>query len=176
MAQPGTFWIAHTLYFGPLILLLVLLWRPISKIVQRQGAGLVLCFGLAVVLGAGSESRKLVNFLPFLVLFAVSAAGEISTRPARLAALAAASLVFSKIWLPMTQSIELPWVGEIAWRAVYVSSRGPWLDHGWYLAQLPFVLAMAWLLWRWTATSRAGQSSAVEAQAGRESTSAKRSL
>jgi hypothetical protein len=148
--QPGIFLVAHALHYGPLVLLLVLLWRPISESIRRQGTGLVLCFALAILLGVGSESRKLMNFYPMAVLFLAQAAEPIFASPRRLAAAAALSVVFSKIWLPMSGPLTLPFVGEVTWRALYASSRGPWMDHGWWAAQGVVVLAVGALFYAWS--------------------------
>jgi hypothetical protein len=66
--QPGGFFLAHVLYFGPVLLFLLPLWPEVSRSARQHGTGLVACFALAAVLSVGSESRKLINFLPFVVL------------------------------------------------------------------------------------------------------------
>jgi hypothetical protein len=146
VVQPGVSWVAHAVHYGPLVLLLPLLWPRISENVRRQGTGLVLCFALAVVLGAGSESRKLLNFYPVIVLFLVQAAEPLCASRGRILALGALSLLFSKIWLPMAEPLTLPLVGELGWRELYASSRGPWIDHGaWAVQGIAVVAVGAWL-------------------------------
>lgn len=98
------------------------------------------------MLGAGSESRKLLNFYPVIVLFLVQAAEPLFASRGRILTLAGLSLLFSKIWLPMAEPLTLPFVGEVGWRDLYASSRGPWIDHGWWAVQGIAVVAVgAWL-------------------------------
>lgn len=156
ITAPGIFFVAHTLLYGPLVLFLLFLWRPISENIRRQGTGLVLCFALALVLSTGSESRKLLNFYPFIVLFLVQAAEGVATRPRRLATLAVLSLILSKIWLPMARELTLPLFGAVQWFTLYASSHGPWIDRYWYAVQLPVVLVVALLVYLWCKGGREG--------------------
>ena len=66
---------ANILYFGPAIMLLAFLGVPVAWLIQRQGTGMVLCLAIAFALGINNESRKLISFFPFVVLFVVQAAG-----------------------------------------------------------------------------------------------------
>lgn len=150
VTQPGIFYLAHVLYFGPLLLFLPFLWPRVSSLVKRQGTGLISCFALALLMSVGSESRKLINFLPFVVLFLVQALEDLVTTPRRFATLAALALVFSKIWLPMDQALSIPFVGAVEWRSLYVSSRGPWIDHPTYVIQLVLVLLVIPLVYSWS--------------------------
>lgn len=147
--QPGIFLVAHTVHYGPLVLLLLFLWRPISASIARTGTGLVLCFVLAVLLSAGSESRKLMNFYPAAVLFLAQAAAPIFHSRGRMLGLAVLSVFFSKIWLPMDGPLDLPGVGEIGWRTLYRSTQGPWIDDAWWAGQGILVLATAALFYAW---------------------------
>ena len=149
ITQPGIFWLAHVLYFGPILIVLPFLWRRMSRSIQQEGVGLTLCFALAVVIGAGSESRKLLNFYPFVVLFLADAVNGIVRGWRQVAVLAMLSFAISKVWLPMDHDLSLPWGGTIGWRALYVSSRGPWIDHTWYVLQLGLILLITLVLFRW---------------------------
>ena len=146
VVQPGVAWVAHPLYYGPLVLLLLLLWRPISESIRRQGTGLILCFVLAVILGAGSESRKLINFYPVIALFMIQVAEPLFATRARMLAIAGLSVLFSRIWLPMNETLTLPVWGDLDWLRLYRQGDGPWMNHAAWLAQGLLVLAtLAWL-------------------------------
>ncbi|MCP5043137.1 MAG: hypothetical protein GY944_19095 [bacterium] len=147
--QPGIFIIAHALHYGPLILLLLFVWKRCSEEIRRQGTGLVLCFALAVLLSVGSESRKLINFYPAVLLFLVHAVEPIFRSTWRMASIAGLSVLVSKIWLPMSESLEVPWIGEITWSTLYHSSRGPWINAYWWAGQSVLMLAIAALLYAW---------------------------
>ncbi len=152
--QPATFWLAHMLYYGPLLAFLPFVWNRLAREVTRHGTGLVGSFGLAVVLGLGSESRKWINFLPFLVLFLIAALRHLEWTRARLTVWFALALIVSKVWLPMDRALDLPWLGEVDWRQLYQSSRGPWIDEWVYALQLVPLLAVVGLAWRWSREAR----------------------
>ncbi len=145
VTQPGSALLAHALYFGPLLLFLPFAWSRLCSAVQRQGTGLVLCTALALGIAVGSESRKLINFLPFATLFLVAALDGVVTTARQRWGLAALAVVFSKVWLPMDHTLRLPFLRPISWRTLYMSSRGPWIDDTWYAIQLVPVLAV--LVW-----------------------------
>jgi hypothetical protein len=155
VTQPGVFYVAHVLFFGPLLVLVPFLWRPMCRAVERRGTGLVLCFALAVLIGAGSESRKLMNFYPFLVLVLAEQADR-SLRDWRpIGLMAALSVLVSKVWLPMGQDLDLPLLGTVGWRTLYVSSRGPWIDHGSYVFQGALVAVLTVVAYRWLSAAKA---------------------
>ncbi|MDB9493879.1 hypothetical protein PN441_19555 [Spirulina major CS-329] len=57
--QPGVFWLAHVLYWGPLIILITFLWQPMCKAIRTYGMGLTVWMLFSVMLALGSESRHL---------------------------------------------------------------------------------------------------------------------
>lgn len=54
--QPATFWVAHMLYYGPLLAFLPFVWNRLAREVTRHGSGLVVPL-LAVVALARRWSR-----------------------------------------------------------------------------------------------------------------------
>lgn len=152
--QPSIFFLAHVLYFGPILLFYLFLWPRVSGVVRAQGAGLVLCFAMAVVLSLGSESRRLINFLPFAIVFLVTAMSGVAATRLRWTVLAALTFLISKAWLPMDRTLAVPFAGELEWRTLYVSSRGPWIGHTAYTIQLLPVLLLLPLLYFWSKSAR----------------------
>ena len=148
ITQPGIFCLAHVLFFGPMLIFVPVLWSPMCRSIQRRGAGLTLCFALALVIAAGSESRKLMNFYPFVVLFLAERVDRSLPEAWHVRMLAVLSLLVSKVWLPMGQDLPLPLLGTIPWRSFYVSSRGPWIDHPSYLIQGVLMSIVAVLVYR----------------------------
>jgi hypothetical protein len=148
VTQPGIFCLAHILFFGPMLILVPFLWGPMCRSIQRRGAGLTLCFALALAIGAGSESRKLMNFFPFVALFLAERLDRSVRGAWHVGMLAILSLLVSKVWLPMGQDLPVPLLGTIPWRSLYVSSRGPWIDHASYVLQGAFVSIVAVLVYR----------------------------
>ncbi len=150
ITEPGIFLLAHVLYFGPIIILTVLLWPRVASSLISNGTGLALCCILALLIGAGSESRKWINFFPVIVLATTHAAQSLNWTRWRLALFAGLSLLLSKVWMPMAQDVSLPVVGEVSWRTLYSSSRGPWIDHDLYLGQAVVVAAVAGAIYYFT--------------------------
>jgi hypothetical protein len=101
VAKPGVFYLAHVLYFGPILLITLFLWGPTCRLLHRYGVGLTLCAALAVVLGINSESRHLIFFLPIFVAFTIKATDSLAWRPVQYGLIAVMSLLFSKVWLTM---------------------------------------------------------------------------
>jgi hypothetical protein len=148
VTQPGIFCLAHILFFGPMLILVPFVWGPMCRSIQRRGAGLTLCFVLALAIGTGSESRKLMSFFPFVALFLAERLDRSVRGAWQVGMLATLSLLVSKVWLPMGQDLPLPLLGTIPWRSLYVSSRGPWIDHASYVLQGALVSIVAVLVHR----------------------------
>ena len=160
--QPFTFLLAHVLYFGPILIFLPFAWRAMCARIRRFGPGAVAYFGAAVILSLRSESRQLINVLPFVLLLLIPSLEEVVASWPRWATFIAVTVLCSKVWLPMDRTMVLPLVGPVDWRDLYVSSRGPWIDHGPYLLQLTLMLPVGVLFFFWWHT-RVDQHAAIEA-------------
>ena len=147
--QPFTFFLAHVLYFGPILIFLIFAWRGMCSRIREFGPGAVAYFAAAVILSLRSESRQLINVLPFvLLLLAPFLEGVLASWP-RWATFLGLTVICSKVWLPMDRTVVLPYLGALDWRDLYVSSRGPWIDHGAYLLQLALTVPVGVLFWYW---------------------------
>lgn len=136
MVYPGVSLIAHTVYFGPVILVALWLWRPVCGVIHRQGVGLTLVTVLAVCMGMFSESRCLVNFLPLLVPFVALAVQEqLAWRPVVYVGFCAASLALTRPWVNLNENFPRR----------YLENFGPWMTRGDYFtfATITFVLLVA---------------------------------
>ena len=147
--QPGVFYLGHVLYFGPLLLLLPVQWADVSRSIREQGTGMILFFSLAAMLALSSESRQLLNLLPFIVLPLALSLERLDWTRGRLATVAALSLLFSKVWMTMNLRHEIPLVGDVTFRFYYDASRGPWMSHLMYFSQGLVVLAVFALFYLW---------------------------
>lgn len=136
VTSPGMFLVAHTLYFGPIMLVLVWLWREIVPQVHRYGMGLTMVVLLAAPFSLMSESRNWINFFPILAVLTVKAldARQCSRNVYLLIALL--TFVGSRWWLPLN--------GNFPER--YFDCQGPWMTLAAYLWNLAFAVAMACLL------------------------------
>lgn len=99
LAKPALFYVAHVIFFGPIIVLALFFWKSACRIMHRYGLGLSFCVAFGLFLGLNSQSRQLFSFFPLVVIFVVKAMDEISWGPYHLFLFALVSFVLSKIWL-----------------------------------------------------------------------------
>jgi hypothetical protein len=139
VTMPLQFLVAHVLYFGPIVLLLVASWPNVQARVAKAGFGLVLTLGLTLALSLNSESRYLSNLWPMLVPFlAQDWDGRLS--PGQLGLFVSASLLFSKVWLLIGAPADP--LGEYP-AQLYFMNQGPWMSGFSYAVQGGALLALA---------------------------------
>jgi hypothetical protein len=142
VAKPGVFLVAHVVYFGPIVLAIVLLWPRVCERTGRQGLAMVLLAGAAVLLSVASESRQLLSFLPLLAAFSVQAIDDLPARRWHDLAFPATGLVLSKCWLPLNAGAPTGNLLEFP-DQLYFMNQGPWMSNGAYLVQGSIVLMLA---------------------------------
>jgi hypothetical protein len=99
LAKPAVFYVAHVMFYGPILILVFFWWKPVSRLIHQYGIGLILCITMGLIMGLNSESRHIFNFFPLIIPFVVKVA---DARPLRLwhhALFALLSVLFSKVWL-----------------------------------------------------------------------------
>jgi hypothetical protein len=101
LAKPALFYVAHVIFFGPIIVLALFFWKSACKVMHQYGLGLSLCMAFGLLLSLNSQSRQLFSFFPLVVIFVVKAVDDISWRPYHLFLFAFVSVVLSKVWLLM---------------------------------------------------------------------------
>ncbi|MBI4614314.1 MAG: hypothetical protein HY720_11940 [Planctomycetes bacterium] len=146
VVQPGVSIVGHTLYYGPFLLFLVFQWKPVIGSIRRQGPGFVWVMALTVLLAVGSNSRQLIFLYPFVVFALVHATERMSWGRIRTMSIAVLCVVFSKVWLPMDRDLVLPFFDDVAWRTLFMSSQGHWLNHRLYAIEAAGVVGVAFLL------------------------------
>lgn len=142
VTKPLIFVIAHTVYYGPPLILTYFLWKPICRLIHQHGMGLTVVMIVGVVLSINPESRRLINLLPFFVAFTVKAVESLRWNASRYWLMAGLSLLFSKIWLPInTRPLEGSPLDFPLQR--YFMNHGPWMSNQMYLIQGSIVLLTA---------------------------------
>jgi len=141
-ARPGEFLVAHTLYFGPVVLLGVCLFPRLCTAARPLGNGMVLVLAFGLLQFVNPLSRQMIGAMPFFVLALCLALDPFRLPGWFLWAFAAASLAVSKVWMhinagadPARSILEQPNV----WQR-YVSSTGNWMHTQDYLLQGAMVL------------------------------------
>ncbi|KKQ34488.1 MAG: hypothetical protein US51_C0037G0001, partial [Microgenomates group bacterium GW2011_GWA2_37_6] len=121
---PFIFLVSHVTYYGPIVLLIMLFWKKISKLIMGYGIGLVLLVLLSVIFAFESESRGLINLVPLIVVFTVKILDDIHFRPSFYWIFGIFSLFASKVWLPLNLDLGL-----------YFMNFGPWMSDSGYIVQ-----------------------------------------
>ena len=144
VAKPLVFALAHAVWFGPVIVVAVLLWKSVVRTAREYGLGLVGALGFGVVLGLNSESRGALTFLPIVALLAAKLAEDRIRSNSRLAILFGLGVFLSHAWFPLNRA---PWPAEdllaefpIQFMFMHV---GPYMTTQTYLIQGGIVVAVA---------------------------------
>lgn len=142
--------VSHAVYYGPVFLLLLLLWKRAGQMTVELGAGFVFVIAIFVVLSVFAESRFTFLLWPFVVAVVckVLSATGLPRLTQGLVALGAIGL--SKVWLIINQG---PWPKPdydalFEWpKSVYFSSLGPWMSVENYLIQGSIVAVLFLLIY-----------------------------
>lgn len=160
-ARPAQFLVSHVVYFGPILLFVMLTWPAVARQVRFLGAGMTAVVVFTLLLGVNCESRQFINLLPMLVLPAVLAAEELPLTRSMVGTTAAFAVLLSKCWLPINYTARrLGEAGEsfptgagsyLEFPAqIYFMSFGPWMSNRLLLLQAGVVAGMGlWLYLRY---------------------------
>lgn len=152
--------VSHTVFWGVIMILLILFWKDFSKLLSQMGWGIVIAFGLNLfTFGIISETRCLANLLPWIIVFLIKAINKYSFSNIFYIVVTAFSIFASKIWLYLNPSKN-----EIY--AMYLDKNGsmgfpdqkmwmhfgPWMSEKMYYLQgsviLLFLLILFLILYR----------------------------
>ena len=150
-AKPLLFLVAHAVYLGPAVLLIVLYWPRFALQVRKLGDGARVLVAANLFLACATQSRFLSAAWPFFVApAAMMLDGARVPRRFQLA-FAACVLVFSRGWLVINVS---PWPGGsfegfgVFPKQMYFMHLGEWMSWSSYAWQGALVTASALLLLR----------------------------
>jgi hypothetical protein len=129
---PLKFLVAHADYYGPTVIVLVLGWRAVARTMGEAGPALTLVAVLAILMSLDSESRHLVNLIPFLVAFAAKAVDTQGPSKRTLGIFAVLSILASRVWLV---------IGNDVW--LFLSNFGPWMSLERYALDSAVLLGLA---------------------------------
>jgi hypothetical protein len=153
--EPGIFGLAHVLYWGPLLGVMLLGWRRIIAAIHRAGPAVTLVALAALLLSLNGESRKLANFAPFLYVFALPLLDELRLSARQAWLLSILALLFSRVWIPFDGNMkgdlaEFP--GQMLFMVI-----GPWMNPRMYLLQGALVSVLIGGFWLWLFRGRGGR-------------------
>lgn len=147
VSKPLIALVAHCVFFGPALLLVLLMYSDVAQATLRTGLGNALVvMGGVVFMACVSESRQVVNFIPPLVLCLALAVDARFQRDSRtkvehlsrekfvlLGVVVLSNLAFSKLWM----KINFDGMAKIADDAStyatfpmqrYFMNHGPWMN------------------------------------------------
>ena len=138
--HPGIFVVHHILFFGPIVIFALFLWKPFCKIIHSNGAGIFLCMIIVLLFSIDPESRKQMNTYPVFIPFLIKAIDVIEWKKMYIWFFIAVSFLFSKVWLHIPGD---GWVTAQTFPAqYYYMSFGAWVSHQMYYLQAAVVLAV----------------------------------
>ncbi len=148
--RPGLFLVAHSVCFGPLFILSLLLAPRIGEAARELGTGVVGCLVLHACLALNSESRILIYGLPFFLVVLCQSLKGISLGKLDLTLAFFLCFLTSRIWYPLNHG---PFTDDpLAYPdQYYFMTQGPWIIPENYRWQGVLVLLVTVVLLFWSA-------------------------
>ena len=139
IAKPLITLVSHVVYFGPIVILLVFMWKAFSEEVRRHGVGLISVILLSVFVGMDPESRHSIGAFPVFVPFLVKATDRCRWRSNIYWIFGGTALLFSKVWFDINSASKSATPLGIALQS-YFMNHGPWMSVYSYLLQGQIIL------------------------------------
>lgn len=145
LTEPFIFLIAHVVYYGPVVLLLVIFWKLFCEEIGPFGVGFRLFIALNVVLSVCPQSRYQIPAVGAFVIILVKMLDRSWLQHWNFALWLLLSLSFSKIWYtfntsPMNPDGTMAVFHTFPLQHLFMNT-GPWMSHAMYVVQGLIVLA-----------------------------------
>jgi hypothetical protein len=159
LAEPFIFVVAHAVYYGPAILLLLIFWKRFCEETGRYGIGFRLFVILNVMLSICPQSRYQIPVVGAFTIILVKILDPSWLKEWNLSLWLLLSLFYSKVWYtfntsPMNPDGTMATFHTFPLQNLFMNS-GPWMSHDMYLVQGGIVLLTALAL-HWDVASRRG--------------------
>lgn len=160
IVKPGLFLLSAIVYWGPSILVALVLLRPLLNAAAEISVGTVIFVLLFFVMMTDSESRHLTFQYPLVIVLLCLALRDRGLSWPEASAIFVSSLIISKAWLPIGMLLERGGarVSEeyfaFPWQWLFMN-LGPWMHWPGYFMNIALLVVAAiagWLTYR--ATSR----------------------
>jgi hypothetical protein len=128
LVNPFANLVSHIMYYGPIICVIILLWKKIVNISKETGLAFPLILFLYVMMAVGTESRQSINALPIFVILATEALNEVKVSWRFVYGFVFLSLLTSRFWLKINIA---PWgLNDFMNfpQQMYFMSQGPWMS------------------------------------------------
>ena len=150
VTEPSIFLVAHVIYYGPAILLLVFLWNPFCRSIVDFGPGLRLFMILNVILSINPQSRYQINIVTTFIIVLVRMLDRRGLQYLSTPFWALLCLFYSKFWYIFNSGPQVYDGMESLLRFPlqhYFMNSGPWMSHEMYLVQGGVVALTAIMLY-----------------------------
>ncbi|MEO8378954.1 MAG: hypothetical protein ABI779_04745 [Acidobacteriota bacterium] len=139
VSDPLLFFVAHVIYFGPVVIVLTLLWKPFCDSLSTFGIGLRLFVILNLALSLNSQSRQMINGLAVFVALMTMILDRRRLKSGEVVGWALLCLIYSKVWYVMNRGSQ-QWDGTMEDLLAFPLQHlymniGPWISHEMYLVQ-----------------------------------------
>lgn len=101
VTKPVVYYVTAVTYFGPCFILLFLFMKYFKNHLLKFGFGFYFSFIIVLILVFMSETRLIINFLPFILLVTVLFLKDINLNKYVLSLLCIFSFILSKVYIPM---------------------------------------------------------------------------
>ena len=103
ISKPFSFLVAHFMYFGPIILLMIFYYKKMIAEIPKYGWQYFVFIFIYLILGIGSESRQFMNAWPAFIILFVIAINQINFNKNHVVAFVIISLFQSHFWLKINR-------------------------------------------------------------------------
>jgi hypothetical protein len=136
--------VAHVSYFGPMVVLMLLLWKDVVAVTKQYGPGLTSVLIIAMLMSIGTESRTLMSAWPILAILTCEALSRRGVKWSFVYSILAVGLFTSRFWLPININNNEPWVGSFQNfpYQMYFMNMGPWISTSMYVVLLTITLIL----------------------------------
>lgn len=131
--KPGISLLAHVVYFGPLVIVVVYLWPAICRAALKLGPSMVAALSVATLLSLHSESRLLTTPFPLFIAATMVALKDIALPRGFIALCVCGGVALSKAWFSMGG--QTPWNPLDYPDLLYWINQGPWMPNIMYVVQ-----------------------------------------
>jgi len=140
LIQPGLFIVAHTIYYGPVVIFCILYWKSFTEKVHKHGLGFIFAITVSLVFSVYSESRGHMLSWPLLIPIIAQIVDQISWKGVHFVLLGFLSILLSKVWLPFN-NIYNP-------NELYFFHHGPWMKPYPYILNFVTVVILLQIILR----------------------------
>ena len=151
IAKPIVFLEAHFIYFGPIVLLTIFLWKSYILYITKYGYGFMFITFSLIILSLNSESRYMITLLPFVSFPICLILEKYNLKKSAGWLFAFASIIISRFWFTInTPDIEQEFIAEnfLEFPAQrYFMNSGSWQNWTTYSIFMTTTVICAFLIW-----------------------------